>query len=225
MSPQSQVELPFPHFSLHTQVQVTSRHSLKTPCNSKDFPHAKPASECKLVRCLCDSVHTAVTSGSQVYSRFVALCYVVSRFVVYPCDTSSIVHCPRRSLASSTYKVRRWLGPLPHQPPPPSTPYHLSFDMSSTATVPSSDETFRDYLLEEIRAKYPNFTPRHDFDILVLSDQEYEGPPGGIYAWLDGELAEAVNDGGDVDEIVENARHLLSASMALHSTGVRGYEL
>ncbi|KAI0737109.1 hypothetical protein C8Q80DRAFT_1276661 [Daedaleopsis nitida] len=65
--------------------------------------------------------------------------------------------------------------------------------------------TMRPLLIEKCRERYPNVTPRNDFDILVIATgdgSEYEGPEEGIYAWLDGEFAAQVKTVGSAADIM-----------------------
>ncbi|KAI0709637.1 hypothetical protein C8T65DRAFT_739816 [Cerioporus squamosus] len=68
----------------------------------------------------------------------------------------------------------------------------------------------RDVFMETIHTKYPTFVPRHDFDILALSDGRYKGPEEDIRAWLDRELASSAKAFGGARQAIEGARNMLS---------------
>ncbi|KAI0715489.1 hypothetical protein C8T65DRAFT_573064 [Cerioporus squamosus] len=60
--------------------------------------------------------------------------------------------------------------------------------------------------LSRILKRFPNFKPRHDFDILAIG--RYQGPEKGVYAWLDQQLAW---QGASARSAIEAARNMLSA--------------
>ncbi|KAI0758805.1 hypothetical protein C8Q74DRAFT_1319693 [Fomes fomentarius] len=75
----------------------------------------------------------------------------------------------------------------------------------SSPTQPAVRETF----LRQIRRRFPNFTPRNDFDILALSGELFAGPKAEVYSWLDGELARIANEVGDVEPILASAKKMM----------------
>ena len=87
------------------------------------------------------------------------------------------------------------------------------------SVAPRNTGCIRDVYLQSIRKRYPNFRPRHDFDILALSDGRFDGLESEIYTWLDSELAIMVDSMGGADEVLAAAEELLGARE--HVTGVR----
>ena len=105
-------------------------------------------------------------------------------------------------------------------------PYDLSKRRKNVSTpalvppVPSSRTlpTIRDAYLETILSEYPNFVPRHDFDILALGSGDYDGPECGVYRWLDRQLAEQVEGLGSARSVIASAKRILGGRD--HITGV-----
>ncbi|KAI0737809.1 hypothetical protein C8Q80DRAFT_1211030 [Daedaleopsis nitida] len=86
------------------------------------------------------------------------------------------------------------------------------------ANSPDSIPPIRGGLLEQVRAKYPNFEPRNDWEILALSNGAARGDEAQIRAYLDMMLAhqEAMQPGGTV---VMYARATAMLDMRLEATG------
>lgn len=86
----------------------------------------------------------------------------------------------------------------------------MASSSASSATL-ATNRTIRDYYLEHVRKRFPQFKPRNDFDLLALGDGRYKGPETGVYAWLDQELALQVTLEGDASPALEAATRMLSA--------------
>ncbi|KAI0373771.1 hypothetical protein BV20DRAFT_675276 [Pilatotrama ljubarskyi] len=78
--------------------------------------------------------------------------------------------------------------------------------------------TIRDLSLRVIRNKYPYFTPRNDWEILLLSSALYKGAPDGIYNYLDSKLASELRR-CSYEEAMEDARKMLDE--AADCTGLK----
>ncbi|KAI0354797.1 hypothetical protein OH77DRAFT_1504486 [Trametes cingulata] len=72
--------------------------------------------------------------------------------------------------------------------------------------------TIRDLSLRVIRNKYPYFTPRNDWEILLLSSALYKGAPDGIYKYLDTKLASELRS-RSYDAVMEQARKMLDKNV------------
>ena len=69
--------------------------------------------------------------------------------------------------------------------------------------------TMRDLYLERIREKYPNYKPRHDFDLFAAGCGEFKGPECKLQEWIDSELADQAADVGSAQAIIDNAARFL----------------
>ncbi|KAI0701419.1 hypothetical protein C8T65DRAFT_579624 [Cerioporus squamosus] len=88
-----------------------------------------------------------------------------------------------------------------------TTPTRPAVSRRKASSVRPPNRTMRDVYMDNILARYPNFVPRHDFDVFALGDGRYQGPESKIRSWLDDELAMI----GDTRLAIESARDMLSA--------------
>ncbi|KAI0715193.1 hypothetical protein C8Q76DRAFT_568810, partial [Earliella scabrosa] len=80
---------------------------------------------------------------------------------------------------------------------------------SSSSCISRQVDTIRDLYLERIKEKYPNFTPRNDFEILAIGAGDYKGPESHIYEWLDKEFSERVEYQGSVQRVLSAAEKII----------------
>ncbi|KAI0354796.1 hypothetical protein OH77DRAFT_1425381 [Trametes cingulata] len=78
--------------------------------------------------------------------------------------------------------------------------------------------TIRDLSLRVIRKKYPYFTPRNDWELLLLSNAPYTGQPQGIYKFLESELAYELQE-RTLEKAIQDAKAILDE--AADCTGMK----
>ncbi|KAI9061229.1 hypothetical protein FKP32DRAFT_1576683 [Trametes sanguinea] len=84
---------------------------------------------------------------------------------------------------------------------------------SSSSSVSSSSfpplECVRDVYLESIHKIYPDITPRHEFDIMMLGSNRIPGTKEEVLARLDERIRYEIDELGSMEAVLEEARKVM----------------
>ncbi|KAL7278895.1 hypothetical protein ACG7TL_006726 [Trametes sanguinea] len=107
----------------------------------------------------------------------------------------------------------------------------LSFASSSTSSsspssTPSTSSTHleiaRDVYLEFLHKKYPNITPRHDYDILTLGTTRIPGTTEEVFAWVDERMQREAASFGSREALLVDVRKMLDQVVSVTGRKPRG---
>ena len=67
----------------------------------------------------------------------------------------------------------------------------------------------RDICQQMVDMAFPGFRPRNDFELITLATRKYPGDRANLGAWLDEQLACAIQQSGSLETVLHHARTAL----------------